>query len=171
MEVSLKNDFDLAISIIRAAAAWRYERGFPSGQTWDLENVNLDFLLREYNAKPENFFVMYADGIPALAFIFQDHDGDGMWSRHEDGKRHYYLTKLGAAPENHGKGYADELLKKLQEKAAIDGACSIRLDTGAHQPGLMRLYERNGFEKKGIYHSKSTGLDWVLYEWATLTTS
>ncbi|WP_066256478.1 GNAT family N-acetyltransferase [Neobacillus drentensis] len=60
------------------------------------------------------------------------------------------IHRLAVHPSSQGKGYG-KLLLQFAEKYALDnGFSSIRLDVFSQNPGALNMYERAGFQQRGI---------------------
>ncbi|MDR1300269.1 MAG: GNAT family N-acetyltransferase, partial [Candidatus Nomurabacteria bacterium] len=162
-EISFKQNFEDAIRVIHEVARWREKQGFPAGRTWSLENTTSDNLLKEYGNK-KSFYAIYNESTLIGAFILTSARDIEMWTSQPE-KKSCYIDKFALLPEYQRCGYADEVLELLKNKIHEESFDSFRLSTGEHQPGLIRLYERNGFKKIGSWKSDTTGLNWFLYEW------
>jgi putative acetyltransferase len=54
-------------------------------------------------------------------------------------------------PTHRGRGVAKAVLRRLESEARAAGATVLRLETGAHQPEAIGLYERSGFRPCGVF--------------------
>ncbi|MCL1929681.1 GNAT family N-acetyltransferase [Candidatus Saccharibacteria bacterium] len=164
-KIRFEQDFKKSAEVIRKVAKWRQEKGFPHGDTWGLEHTLPAALLKEYKNKAE-FYTIYNQDTLIGAFILKDDDYDGMWQE-QPAENSQYLYKFAILPQFQGQGYADSVLDLLKQRSIENRRDSFRLDTGEHQPGLIKLYERNGFKKICNWKSETTKLNWLLYEWKT----
>ncbi|MDR2933722.1 MAG: GNAT family N-acetyltransferase [Rickettsiales bacterium] len=165
--IHIESNIKIAIDIMKQAADWRVSKGFTLGDTWQVQNINLEYLIRAYNATPDNFIVMFVNDNPIMTCILQDYDTRDTWPIADDNKKYYYISKLAVYPKYRGNGFADLFLNQIKRMAIQKKFDGIRLDVGAKQTGLLKLYVRNEFEKVGMLHSERTNSDWVLYEWNT----
>lgn len=63
------------------------------------------------------------------------------------------LKRMYVRPGLRGRGIAQAILGFLEERAAAQGATSVRLETGYLQPEALRLYERAGYVRRGPFGS------------------
>ena len=56
------------------------------------------------------------------------------------------LKRFYVDPAHRGRGVADVVLGSLVEHARVDGATTLRLETGDAQHAAMAFYRRHGFE-------------------------
>lgn len=61
-----------------------------------------------------------------------------------------------------GRGFGQNMLSVLEERAAEKGCGALRLDTTIGQEGAQRLYVRNGYREAG--RGSMWGFDCVFYE-------
>lgn len=130
---------DRAISILREVAAWGREQGF---RVWPDEWLTRQELLTR-EAQPENFYVGTVDGREACAFILQWSDRE-YWPdapEYEAG----YLHKLCVRRAFAHMGMTGQVVEAVREECARRGAQYIRLDTGANEPVVQRIYQEAGF--------------------------
>ena len=70
---------------------------------------------------------------------------------------------MAVLPEFQKQGYANAMLKEAVRLSKQEGVKEIRIEVGEHQPKLVNLYERNGFQRVGEHISTETGVNWLLY--------
>lgn len=61
------------------------------------------------------------------------------------------VKSMFTTPEARGKGVGDALLRALEAKARELGLGHLRLETAETLDSAIRLYERNGFKRRGIF--------------------
>jgi len=61
------------------------------------------------------------------------------------------VKSMFTAPEARGKGVAATLLRQIEDAARDEGCDWLRLETGDPLDAAIRLYERCGFERCGIF--------------------
>jgi ribosomal protein S18 acetylase RimI-like enzyme len=64
--------------------------------------------------------------------------------------RTYYVDALATAPGARRLGVARTLLAAAERDAAAAGLPAVSLDTGLHNDAAMALYERAGYERRGV---------------------
>lgn len=57
------------------------------------------------------------------------------------------VKRMYAKPAVRGKGVAGAMLKRLEDEAREAGETILRLETGIHQHGALRFYEKSGFRR------------------------
>ena len=129
-----------AIAIMREVAAWGRSRGL---RVWPDQWLTLEELLTE-EAQPENFYVGTVDGQPACAFILQWSDRE-YWPDAPPGEA-AYLHKLCVRREFAQQNMTGQVIERVKEECIRRGVGSIRLDTGADEPAVRKIYLNAGFE-------------------------
>ncbi|QJU08122.1 isoleucine--tRNA ligase [Candidatus Saccharibacteria bacterium oral taxon 488] len=160
-QVKLVNDFDNATKVITKVAGWMGQRGYGSS-SWDANNLTPDKLAEEFGR--DNFYVAYDDDKLVGSVVISDKDSYNFFAGKKDnGTSVGYLYKMAVLPEFQGQGYADAVLKEAFRLSKQEGVKEIRIEVGEHQPKLVNLYERNGFQRVGEHMSTETGANWLLY--------
>ena len=59
------------------------------------------------------------------------------------------IHRLCVSPDYQNKGIGKKLLNKIEDQLADMGFDSVRLDVFSENPFALRLYENNGYEKRG----------------------
>ena len=129
-----------AIAIMREVAAWGRNRGF---RVWPDEWLTENELLTE-EAQPENFYVGTVGGQPACAFILQWKDRE-YWPDAPSGEA-AYLHKLCVCRKFAHQNMTRQVVERVREECVRKGARFIRLDTGADEPVVQKIYLNAGFE-------------------------
>lgn len=80
---------------------------------------------------------------------FQDEEYKSINWTYNEGSN-LVIHRLCVDPKYKGKGIATAFLKFADEFGKEEGYKSIRLDTFTLNPNSCRLYEKNGYEKRGI---------------------
>ena len=159
--VKLVNDFDNATKVITKVAGWMGQRGYGSS-SWDANNLTPDKLAEEFGR--DNFYVAYDDDKLVGSVVISDKDSYNFFAGKKDNDTSVgYLYKMAVLPEFQKQGYADAMLKEAVRLSKQEGVKEIRIEVGEHQPKLVNLYERNGFQRVGDYMSIETGVNWLLY--------
>jgi len=159
--VKLVNDFDNATKVITKVAGWMEQRGYGSS-SWDTDNLTPDKLTEEF--RRDNFYVAYDDDKLVGGVVISNKDIYKFFAGKKDnGTSVGYLYKMAVLPEFQGQGYADAMLKEAVRLSKQEGVKEIRIEVGEHQPKLVNLYERNGFQRVGEHMSTETGANWLLY--------
>ena len=159
--VKLVNDFDNATKVITKVAGWMGQRGYGSS-SWDANNLTPDKLAEEFGR--DKFYVAYDDDKLVGSVVISDKDSYNFFAGKKDnGTSVGYLYKMAVLPEFQKQGYADAMLKEAVRLSKQEGVKEIRMEVGEHQPKLVNLYERNGFQRVGEHMSIETGVNWLLY--------
>jgi GNAT superfamily N-acetyltransferase len=88
------------------------------------------------------FLVGYLDDAPVATGAFRRH------AEHEIEIKRMYVV-----PEARGKGLSRLMLAALEDRARVQGAVRIVLETGQRQPEAVSLYESSGYERiEGFGH-------------------
>src|SRR4051794_39573046 len=91
-------------------------------------------------ADPEDFAP--PGGVFLVAYAAERAVGCGGLKRLD--ANHVEIKRLYVAPEARGAGVARRILAALEQTAAARGYGTVRLDTGAHQPAALALFESVG---------------------------
>ena len=159
--VKLVNDFDNATKVITKVAGWMGQRGYGSS-SWDANNLTPDKLAEEFGR--DNFYAAYDDDKLVGSVVISNKDSYNFFAGKKDnGTSVGYLYKMVVLPEFQKQGYADAMLKEAVRLSKQEGVKEIRIEVGEHQPKLVNLYERNGFQRVGEHMSTETGVNWLLY--------
>ena len=159
--VKLVNDFDNAMRVITKVAGWMGQRGYGSS-SWGANNLTSDKLAEEFGR--DNFYVAYDDDKLVGSVVISDEDSYNFFAGKKDNDTSVgYLYKMAVLPEFQKQGYADAMLKEAVRLSKQEGVKEIRIEVGEHQPKLVNLYERNGFQRVGEHMSTETGANWLLY--------
>ena len=159
--VKLVNDFDNATKVITKVAGWMGQRGYGSS-SWDANNLTPDKLAEEFGR--DSFYVAYDDDKLVGSVVISDKDSYNFFAGKKDNDTSVgYLYKMAVLPEFQKQGYADAMLKEAVRLSKQEGVKEIRIEVGEHQPKLVNLYERNGFQRVGEHVSIETGANWLLY--------
>jgi len=148
---SFESDMPAAIEVIRHAGAWMRDIGLANySDWWNPDKVNVE-MLRPY-AKPDEFFVLKVDGVPAAAVIIQSKQNLQDWSSVDKTKQppqSTYVHYIAVERAFSGRGLVAKIMEKAEEIARKNESIVIRLDTNADEPKLCSLYEGLGFLRVG----------------------
>ncbi|QGX99435.1 GNAT family N-acetyltransferase [Roseovarius faecimaris] len=61
------------------------------------------------------------------------------------------VKSMFTAPAARGKGVAAALLRQIEDEARANGLSALKLETGEELAAAVRLYERHGFTRCGIF--------------------
>ena len=61
------------------------------------------------------------------------------------------IVRMYVRPEHRGAGLADMILAGLETQARARGAHTLLLRCGPRQPAALRVYERNGYTRRGAF--------------------
>ena len=151
------NEITSAISIMREVAAWGREQGF---RVWPDDWLTPEELITA-DAQPENFCIGTMDEAVACAFILQWSDSD-YWP---DAPKYEaaYLHKLCVRRKYAGMGMTKLVVDAVRTECRKRGVRYIRLDTGADETAVKKIYLNAGFKiVDRIDHPN--GRSTVLYE-------
>lgn len=141
----LVNNIDAAIAVMHEAGKWLVESSKNPSKWWKPENLTKDFLLQY--AKPDEFYVVMADGVPAAAAIFQTTQNSQDWNV-VDGtstKPALYIHWFCVARAFAGLGMPATLVDFAQKIAKKEKVEWLRVDTNAEETKLRNIYEQLGF--------------------------
>ncbi|MCI8839715.1 MAG: GNAT family N-acetyltransferase [Oscillospiraceae bacterium] len=129
-----------AIAIMREVAAWGRERGL---RVWLEQWLTPEELLTD-EAGPSNFYVGAVDGEEACAFILQWSDRE--WWPEAEPFEAGYLHKLCVRRKFAHRGMTAQVVEAVKAECARRGVRRLRLDTGAEETAVGRIYLAAGFE-------------------------
>ena len=133
----------VAVELVQAMVAEvgrQYEPGLLAGSSANPS---------ELSAPGGGFVVLWEDG-RAVA-------GGGVKRLDE---RACEIKRMYVAPGARGRGLGSVLLTALEDMARDLGYAVARLDTGAKQPGVRRLYEREGYVSVPDYNGNPYAAFW-----------
>jgi GNAT superfamily N-acetyltransferase len=130
---------DVFLAILREVGQWLVD---SQQELWQLDTLTPDNIFDEYTRG--NCYVMYADRVAAATFILQWKDP----LYYPDVPDHTagFIHKLAIRRAFAGKGLFTPILDFCRQACLERGIHQIQLETDATRPGLMRFYERNGFQ-------------------------
>ncbi len=133
-------DTDRALEVMRRAAKWLVEIGKP-GKHWNPAHMDRRHMLQ--HAEASEFYVVLVNGKPAAAAILQDNERNQSWASVDRGNHvsALYVHWLCVAPEFRGKGLPKVLIDFAAKQAKAMGIHTVRLDTNADEPKLMKVYD------------------------------
>ena len=70
------------------------------------------------------------------------------------------IKRMYVVPEARSRGHARRLLEGLEDAARALGYARLRLDTGAHQPHAVALYESAGYRPVPDYNDNPLAAYW-----------
>lgn len=110
-------------------------------------------LMRDLFPPEDNYFMdidaLCEDGVDFLVA----RDGDVILGTAALARRDGYgeVKSMFTAPEARGKGVAGALLHAVEDQARHRGLASLRLETAEPLDAAIRLYQRHGFLRRGIF--------------------
>jgi putative acetyltransferase len=108
--------------------------------------------------------------VPEITFFLAEEDGRALGcaalARREDadGRPYGEVKSMWVDPEARGRGAGDALLDELERQARADGLPVLRLETATDLGPAVRLYERHGYERRGVFGSYREWGDSVFME-------
>ena len=61
------------------------------------------------------------------------------------------IKRMFVLPDLRGKGIGRRILAELEKRARLDGLTVSRLETGVSQPEALKMYERSGYQRRGVF--------------------
>lgn len=114
----------------------------------DLYPTRDDFLL---DIRDKTLYVATElDKIVAIYVISREYDPEylnGTWNY--PGETACIIHRLCVSPNVQNRGVGKEILAHIEKQLAGMGFTSIRLDVFSQNPYALKLYENNGYEKRG----------------------
>lgn len=142
-----KEDLDEIVCLVRKAIQHMESQGIHQ---WDeLYPTREDFL--HDIEKNTLYVVLENDRIIAVYVINQECDEEYhqcRWDNPDDSA--IIIHRLCVSPDYQNKGIGSRILLHIEEQARSMGYLSVRLDVFSENPYAQRLYEKNGYEKRGI---------------------
>lgn len=139
MTFTFRNDRpDDFLAVVREVGQWLVETGREMWQVDTLTPANL------FDAHTQgNCHVLYADGLPAAAFILQWQDP--LYFAEVPDNTAGFIHKLAIRRQFAGQDLFSRILDFCRQTCRARGIHEIQLETDATRPALMRFYERHGF--------------------------
>ena len=158
----VENNPELATEIMEKASARLASLGkldkFPIA--WRPENTNMKSMLSDYDAKPDEFKVVFVDDEPIAAGILQK--GDRLkWAKWPCAKNALYGYRFAGNPES-SMSKTKIVFDILKDYGKSIGVPVIRIDCADFERAKLRLYMSQGFKQVGIQKEKSE--TWILLE-------
>ena len=139
MLLTFRNDQpDDFLSILREAGQWLTN---TNQEMWQLDTLTAGNLFDEYTRN--NCHVMYADQIPAVAFILQWKDP--LYYADVPDNTAGFIHKLAIRRQFSGQNLFAHVLDFCRSECLTRTIHEIQLETDATRPSLLRFYERHGF--------------------------
>ena len=91
-------------------------------------------------ARLGSFVLARVDGAPVGCGALAPVDVDGAWE----------IVRMYVRPGYRGRRIADRVLARLEHDAAARGARVLMLRCGPRQPEALKVYERNGYRRRGV---------------------
>jgi putative acetyltransferase len=67
------------------------------------------------------------------------------------GDKYGEVKSMFTAPKGRGKGIAAALMRNIEDTAKAEGLTTLKLETGDELEAAVRLYERLGFQRSGVF--------------------
>jgi len=139
MHFTFKNDADeYFLMILREVGTWLSENGKV---LWEVETLTAENLITDLTRG--NAHVMYADGVPAAAFILQW--VDPLYFLEVPAGTAGIIHKLAIRRAYAGQNLFRSILDYCKAECLKKGIHEIQLETDSARPKLMAFYERSGF--------------------------
>lgn len=139
MTFTFRNDQpDEFLAILREVAHWLVD---SQQVLWQPDTLTAENLINDYTR--DNCYVMYADGVPAAAFILQWKSP--LYFPDVPDNMAGFIHKLAIRRLFAGQNLFAPILTYCQQQCVAQGIPELQLETDADRPALMRFYERNGF--------------------------
>lgn len=129
---------DEFLNILREVGQWLVDSG---QEMWEVDTLTSENLTDDYTRG--NCYVMYADNIPASAFILQWKDP--LYYADVPDNTAGFIHKVAIRRAFAGQGLFAPMLDFCQAECLKRGIHEIQLETDATRPALMQFYERQGF--------------------------
>jgi len=153
------NDFDALKQLMQEANNYSKEvSGLPLWTDW----YRVDNQLKSQLENGELYTIKDESGSITSAIAFNDR-GDSWGKRGADGQALYFY-KFMKDPVKARPGEAAELMNFVANQAIKQQKPYLRCDTTPELEGLIKYYERLGFEKSGEFIYPTTGRPGVLLE-------
>ncbi len=131
--------FEKAIEHMEHQGIHQWDESYPTREDF-LDDINQNTL-----------YVAVEDGkITAVYVINQECDEEYhtcKWHNPDDSA--CIIHRLCVSPDFQNKGIGSKVLSHIEEQAKSMGYLSIRLDVFSKNPYALKLYEKNGYEKRG----------------------
>lgn len=139
-------DIDSICRLVKAAIETMESRGIHQ---WDeLYPTKEDFIADIQN---ENLYVVFENNtIVAIYVISREYDSEYIKGKWEcSSETACVIHRLCVSPAVQNKGVGKEILIHIENQLMDKGFESVRLDVFSENPYAIRLYENNGYVKRG----------------------
>jgi len=150
------DELDTFLSILREAADWLRRRG---RELWTPAQLTEGAILGQYGV--DELFLCRVHGEPAGVMILAKEETIH-WPDEQPGEA-VYMHKLAVRRAYAGTVLSTRMIEYAKEYTRELGRAYLRLDCD-YRPALCALYERNGFDRVGVYSWKN-GLVVAYYQY------
>ena len=162
IELASIDQIDLIMKIIKACTNHMIKNGifqwndkYPSKQSF-IDDINNEDL----------FVLKHGDKI--IGCVCASLDMDAFYKQitwNTSSKKNIYLHRLAIHPDHQGQGFAQYIIKFIENFARESGCLSVRLDTFSQNKKNNHLYSKLGYKKLAkIYFRNQSDMPFYCYE-------
>jgi len=164
MKIHIENNPQLALEIIqKAGARLAHRKGDNIPYSWHKQFLNMDYIVDDLNAAPEEFIVIYADDVPIASAILQKKDKTH-WADWPTQKEALYGYRYAGNPDI-SLSKTKIIFDALKKYAISIGIPVIRIDIADYELSKLRLYCSQGFRQVGICQDTDSPEKYILLEY------
>ena len=137
-------ELDAVCGLVEAANAEMRARGIDQ---WDEEYPTREDFAQDI--KTGSLYIVSEDGETAAVYVISEEAEDAYKECDWENANPCVLHRLCVSPERQGRGLGKRILDRVERQLADMGYDSVRLDVFSKNPRAMRLYEKNGYVRRG----------------------
>ena len=139
------DDLTEICNMVEAAKILMAEQGI---EQWDdLYPVFEDF---EQDVKKKTLYLALMDDLLAGIYVISEDCDDEYFKCDWENKRPCIIHRFCISPSFQNNGVGKEVLNHIEKQLIGSGYDSVRLDEFTQNPYALRLYEKNGYVKRGF---------------------
>ena len=137
-------DLDTVCAMIEAAKERMRSQGIDQ---WDESYPTREDLERDINEN--TLYIALEDGEPAAVYVINEEcEPEYLECRWEYDKA-CVLHRFCVSPGRQNRGVGKQVLEMIEDRLSGMGYGSVRLDVFSENPYALRLYEKNGYVRRG----------------------
>ncbi len=141
-----KEDLDEIVRLVGKAIEHMERQGIYQ---WDKYYPAKEHFIDDID-KDSIYVAVEDDKIIAVYVINQECDEEyHEWEWKNPQESACIIHRFCVSPDHQNRGIGSEVLSHIEEQAKSLGYSSIRLDVFSNNPSALRLYDKNGYEKRG----------------------
>ena len=137
-------DLDAVCSLVEAAKAYMRSQGID--QWDDLYPIREDF---ENDMEQNTLYVVLEEDTLAAVYAISEECEDAYLTCDWENEKPCVIHRLCVSPDYQNRGIGRLVLDRIEKQLFEKGYDSVRLDVFSENPYALRLYEKNGYCRRG----------------------